>query len=223
MGVRDFLKVGTALGALLLPASAAGAEKPAFVRIPMQYIAALGDPGATEGRGAESWGIWREDPGPRGVWLDEYDTVTQNGGVAPAGWTLDPASWWLEENGLIMEAPTFPLPPRRYLVTGGRDKTAVLTVYPPDADGTARWMLDGGATLHDVTHLGCRSARYTPLQGNSAPGACTPALAPRDAFRVAPGAAMPPIPGCAKQDYHVLFVIGLEAGSSVSNDRGNAR
>jgi len=29
------------------------------------------------------------------------------------------------------------------------------------------------------------------------------------AFPVAPGAAMPPVEGCSKQDYQVLIVIGV--------------
>ena len=51
-----------ATGLLMLPGpvDAATVIKP----IPTQYIAALGDPGATSGTGAESWGLWPEDPGP---------------------------------------------------------------------------------------------------------------------------------------------------------------
>ena len=36
-------------------------------RIRTQYIAALGAEGATSGTGAETWGLWKEDPGPIGV------------------------------------------------------------------------------------------------------------------------------------------------------------
>ncbi len=43
-----------------------------FKRIPLQYIAALGEDDATSGTGAELWGLWRVDPGPRGVPLDKY-------------------------------------------------------------------------------------------------------------------------------------------------------
>jgi hypothetical protein len=32
-------------------------------------------------------------------------------GVAPAKWTFDRKEFWLEEHGVIMEKPTFPLPP----------------------------------------------------------------------------------------------------------------
>ena len=35
-------------------------------RIQAQYIAALAPEGATSGMGAETWGIWKVDPGPIG-------------------------------------------------------------------------------------------------------------------------------------------------------------
>ena len=92
--------------------------------------------------------------------------------MAPSQWKFDTADWWLEEHGLIMEKPTFPLPPGKYLVTGDRQVTTVLTIQPRDKDGNQRWELADGATLYDVTHLGCRSARYTPATGNNS---CSPA------------------------------------------------
>jgi hypothetical protein len=187
-------------------AHAAEGAKVKFKRIATQYIAALGEPGATSGKNAQSWGLWPLDPGPRGVELDDYERLKKAGGVAPARWKFDPADWWLEENGLIMEQPTFPLPPGKYVVTGAREATAVLTIHPADQNGDRRWNLDQGATLHDVTHLGCRSARYTPAAGE---GSCSPAKAPKTAFRVAAGGAMPPVDGCRKQDYAVLIVIGM--------------
>ena len=61
-----------------------------------------------------------------------------------------------------MEKPTFPLAPGKYLVTGDRKVTTVLTIHPKDRDGNQRWELADGATRHDVPHLGCRSARYAP-------------------------------------------------------------
>jgi hypothetical protein len=70
-----------------------------------------------------------------------------------------------------MEKPTFPLPPRKYLVTGDRKVTTVLTILAKDKDGNQRWELADGATLYDVTHLGCRSARYTPA---TAKNSCSP-------------------------------------------------
>ncbi len=201
----------TLAAALLLavtaaPAMAAGNDETVFVRTPLMFIAALGDPTATNGDGAEDWGIWRKDPGPRGVKLENYPKLVNAGGVAPARWTFDPSAWWLEENGLIMEAPSFPLQAGKYIVTGNREVSTVLTVHPKNEDGVARWELDDGATLHDVTHLGCRSALYTPADGE---GSCTPANAPKSAFRVAPGAVMPAVAGCNKQDYHVLFIVGV--------------
>ena len=193
--------------ALWQPAHANSEARLKFKRIPTQFIAALGDPDATSGSGAQSWGLWRLDPGPRGVWLDNYEQLKAAGGVAPAQWKFDATDWWLEENGLIMEAPVFPVAPGRYIVTGNREKVAMLTIHPEDKNGDRRWELDNGANLHDVTHLGCRSARYTPAAGE---GSCSPATAPKTAFKVSPGAAMPPVEGCNKQDYAVLFVIGVE-------------
>ena len=181
-----------------------------FKRIPTQFIAALGNPAATSGSGAQSWGLWRLDPGPRGVRLDRYEQLKAAGGVAPAQWKLDSTDWWLEEHGLIMEKPDFPLPPGKYMVTGDREVTTVLTVHPVNEDGAQRWELDDGATLYDVTHLPCRSARYTPATSDNP---CSPANAQKTAFPVTPGGPMPPIEGCNKQDYAVLFVIGVAVES----------
>lgn len=197
---------------LLAPAlHGAGADQAKFTRVTPQYIAALGDPGAKAGDNAQAWGLWRVDPGPRGVPLHLYGRLMEVGGVAPANWKFDSRDWWLEENGRIMEQPVFPLAPGQYLVTGDREATAILTVHRPDRNGNQRWELGDGATLHDVTHLGCRSARYTPA---ASPDACSPANAPRAAFRVAPGRPMPPVDGCNKQDYAVLIVIGVPAGTA---------
>ncbi len=196
------------MGLFLLTAHAPVEAEMKFKRIPTQFIAALGDPEATSGDNAQSWGLWRVDPGPRGVWLNSYEDLQAAGGVAPAKWAFDESDWWLEENGLIMEKPDFPVPPGSYIVTGDRQTTALLTIHPPDKDkdGAQRWELANGAELYDVTHLPCRSARYTPAAGA---GSCSPAKAPQSAFRVTPGAPMPPVEGCDKQDYAVLFVIGV--------------
>ena len=51
------------LGLLLPQAKAATTFKP----IPTQFLAALGSPLAGSGTGAENWGLWTLDPGPRGV------------------------------------------------------------------------------------------------------------------------------------------------------------
>ena len=196
-----------AAGALLaLVALTHAHAETAFKRIPTQFIAALGLPNASNGTGAETWGLWSLDPGPRGARLESYADLKAAGGVAPARWTFDDADWWLEEHGLIMEQPVFPIAPGRYMVTGNREAVAVLTIHQKDAAGAQRWELDSGATLYDVTHLRCRSARYKPAVGG---GSCSPANVPRAQFPVTPGAAMPPVEGCSKQDYAVLFVIGV--------------
>ena len=97
-----------------------------------------------------------------------------------------------------MESSDFPVPPGRYLVTGGREVTTGLTVQ---ANG--EWKLDGTAALGDVTHLPCRAARYQPtttatMSGGENGRALTPASpanANRKDFPVRPGAVMPAIPG----------------------------
>jgi hypothetical protein len=177
-----------------------------YKRIPTQFIAALGDPTASSGSGAQSWGLWRVDPGPRGVRLRNYEQLKAAGGIAPARWKFDSADWWVEENGLIMEKPEFPVSPGKYVVTGAREVTTVLTIYPEGDDGAQRWELDRGATLYDVTHLPCRSARYTPAAGENS---CSPSRAQTTVFPVTPGAVMPAVEGCYKQDYAVLFVIAV--------------
>ena len=168
-------------------------------QIPTQYIAALGDKDAKSGSDAEIWGLWPVDPGPRGVQLSGYEKLKSNNGLAPAKWSFNDTDWWLEEHGLIMEQPVFPITPGRYVVTGGREATAVLTVDAKGSDGKQHWQLDNNATLYDVTHLGCRAARYSPETVNS----CSPTRARQENFPVEPGAAMPPVAGCNKQDYQV--------------------
>jgi hypothetical protein len=177
-----------------------------FKPISTQFLAALADPRATSGTGAEKWGLWREDPGPRGVRLRNYEQLVASG-VAPSQWKFDNSDWWLEEHGLIMEQPDFSLAPGKYLVTGDREVQTTLTVYPKDATGTQRWELADGATLYDVTHLRCRSARYTSAPNSKS---CTPASVQQSQFPVEPGAAMPLVGGCDKQDYAVLFIVGVE-------------
>ena len=166
-----------------------------FQRVKTQFLAALGDGAASSGTNASKWGIWRVDPGPRGVPLTRFGSALA-GGTAPAGWTHDPDDFWIEEFGRIMEKPEFPLPAGRYLVTGDREVTTPLTV---EADGS--WRLDEG-TLHDVTHLPCRSARYTG-------GAGSPADANPAEFPVTPGAEMPHCGVATKMDYRVIFVVAL--------------
>lgn len=192
------------LGSQLFPVSQAQAIPPGFKRIRTQFIAALGDPNANSGNEAESWGLWPVDPGPRGVFLKDYTKVlAKNNNVAPAGWKFDPNDWWVEEHGLIMEAPDFPMSPGEYLVTGGRSVTTTLTV-----SGNGGWKLADGK-LYDVTHLPCRSARYSPNEGGG-----SPLTANQGDFPVTPGAEMPKVPGCNKLDYAVLFVIGVKEAAT---------
>ncbi len=208
---RTVLAAGSALATAMVMPSAIVAQSVSgsdskFRRVRTQFIAALGDPDATSGTNANAWGLWRQDPGPRGVRLNRFDRLVAADGVAPARWQFDAEAWWLEENGLIMEAPEFPLPTGQYLVTGNREVTTVLTIHPVDADGHHRWELADGASIYDVTHLRCRSALYSQASGTNS---CTPANARVNNFPVTPGAAMPPVDGCDKQDYAVLFVIGV--------------
>ena len=191
---------------LYTQANAASDDDIKFYRIPTQYIAALGDPTATSGSGAETWGLWDVDPGPRGLWIKHYDQLASTGGITPAKWEFDPKEWWVDENGLLMEKPKFPVSPGKYVVTGDRETISILTIHPEDETGSRRWELDFNATLYDVTHLPCRSAKYTSVDGGNA---CSPAFAQHTAFPVKPGGIMPTVQGCKKQDYSVLFVIGL--------------
>lgn len=89
------------------------------------------------------------------------------------------------------------IPEKRYVVTGDREITTILTVRD---DGS--WELEKG-TLYDVTHLPCRSAAYRGTENT-----CMPGNANSKDFPVRPGADMPKITGCEKLDYAVLFVLG---------------
>jgi hypothetical protein len=202
---RTVVRYVPAVVATLWIGAAPAQSEASFARGPTQYIAALGDPAATSGTDAQTWGFWSVDPGPRGVWISDYQDLIGNAGVAPDGWQFDSAAWWLEEHGLMMEAPSFPLPPGRYVVTGGREVTSVLTVDAPDAAGKQGWSLADGATVYDVTHLRCRAAVYTARGGQS----CTPDNTPVDVFPMRPDIAMPAVEGCSKRDYQVLIVVGM--------------
>ena len=202
--IRTLGQAALIVFALCLLKTQASAEI-TFKPIPTQYIAALGDKDAKSGIGAETWGLWPVDPGLRGVRLSNYENLKLNNGVAPANWTFNKSDWWLEEHGLIMEHPVFPIVPGRYVVTGWRQTQAILTIEPKGSDGKQHWALNNGATLYDVTHLGCRAANYTPVSANS----CSPEHADQENFPVFPGAAMPVVGGCKKQDYQVLIVLGM--------------
>jgi hypothetical protein len=168
---------------------------------PIHFIAAVGDPSASTGTDATAqWGIWRVDPGPRGVPLASYPALSKAGHRAKAGWLFDVKDFWIEEHGRLMEPPE-PLPPGRYIVTGDREATVPLNVA---ANGD--WKLEGGAKLVDVTHLPCRSARYVANQGEDA----SPLNCAQQAFPVRPGGLMPAIRGYGHKDYAVVFVLAVE-------------
>ena len=179
-------------------------------QVKSQYIAVLGDPNATSGVGAETWGFWREDPGPIGVWLSFYKILRRAGNIAPSGWRFDIDDWWLDENGLIMKAPEFPMPAGRYYVTNGEENISLLTVEAPDKDGRQSWFLSDGKTIGDVTHGPCRSARYTPQEG---PGTCSPQNVGLDHFPLMSDKQPPEVVGCDRQIYAVLIVFAYPADS----------
>lgn len=186
------------------------AQSKFFRRIPTQYIATLAPEDAKSGTGAETWGLWKEDPGPIGVWLRFYQVLQKAGNIAPSGWRFDIDDWWLDENGLIMKAPDFPMPAGSYYVTNGEDHISLLTVQEPDANGSQAWFLSDDKTIGNVTHGPCRSARYTPV---GASGTCSPADADRSVFPLVPGAQPPDVEGCHRKKYAVLIVFGVPVES----------
>src|SRR6516164_6676769 len=117
MNIRHLVPSATsrllALGSLMLaaglqhPVHASSVDFSKFRRIEPQYIAALGEPGATSGSGAQSWGLWSQDPGPRGCKLDRYDQLRAAGGGARSRGKFAAADWWLEKHALILEKPPF--------------------------------------------------------------------------------------------------------------------
>ena len=203
---RVFL--GGVAATIAVPTSALASYLPKFRRVKSQYIAALAAPDEDRGSGAQNWGIWREDPGPRGVWLKRYEKLAESGGRAPADWQFDNEEWWVDENGVLMEKPVFSIPPGRYIVTGHRTAMSVLTVSEKDETGDMKWRLNFGANLYDVTHLECRAARYQPVADIAK---CSPKNVDQSVFPVKPGQAMPAVSGCRMKDYAVLFIIGVEA------------
>ena len=177
-------------------------------RVKSQYIAALADPNATSGTGAEAWGIWTEDPGPKGIWLRFYKLLRKAGDLAPSGWRFDIDDWWLDENGLIMDAPKFPIPPGQYYVTNGEEHISLLTIEHPNQNGQQNWSLSDGKTIQNVTHGPCRSARYIPTNGS---GSCTPETISLDQFPLKLGEKLPEVRNCVKKDYAVLIVFAFPA------------
>ena len=202
--------ISSALGILVASITSPVLSQTKIRRIQTQYIATLAPAGATSGIDAETWGIWTVDPGPIGVWLRFYQTLRKAGNIAPSGWRFNVDDWWLDENGLIMKAPQFPIPARQYYVTNGEEHISLLTVEQADSDGKQAWSLSDGKTIADVTHGPCRSARYTP-EGES--GTCSPANANREAFPLKPGEAPPPVLGCNRDQYSVLIVFGFPVES----------
>ncbi len=174
-------------------------------RLPVKFIAALGDPNASSGTGAETWGIWHDDPAQRAVWLKYYPIVKAAGGFAPGNWQVNDDDWWMDENSLIMQPPEFPVPARKYIVSGDREVVTTLTIHPKNENGVMAWELDDNAALYDVTHLPCRSARYTPVNNGS--GTCIPTNADRNLYPLQPEDETATISGCQKQDYSVLLVL----------------
>src|ERR1700722_1192371 len=100
---RRLLSAGFLMLALGLqqPVHASGVDLSKFKRVEPQYIAALGDPKATAGNGAQSWGFWNQDPGPRACKLDHYDQLKAAGGGGPAQGEFDPSEWRWGEHGLM--------------------------------------------------------------------------------------------------------------------------
>ena len=176
--------------------------------IPNQYIAVLAPEGATSGTGAEMWGLWSEDPGPIGVWLPFYQRLREAGSIGPTGWRFDIDDWWLDENGLIMKTPEFPMPAGQYFVTNGEENISLLTVDEPDETGAQTWSLDNDKTVADVTHGPCRSARYTPIGETTT---CSPEDADVEVFPLPLGDSPPMVEGCNRKEYAVFIVFGVPA------------
>lgn len=178
----------------------------------LKFIAA--DPGlmngdASEGGGATKWGIWESDPGQSALELSRLADLEAHEGSPPVDWKFDPEDWWLEEYGRLMPSPTIPIPNGKYLLPWLNGKNSgrpvILTI---EGD---RWFLDkrSGASLKHVTHLPCRSARYSRVAKDASPSA-----ARSDDFPVRPGCKMPSIDGYEQVDYAVLFVEGLGRNNS---------
>jgi hypothetical protein len=68
------------------PVHGSGVDLSKFRRIEPQDIAALGDPGATSGNGAQSWGLWSQHPGPRGCKVYRYPQLKAAVDVAQSQW-----------------------------------------------------------------------------------------------------------------------------------------
>ena len=77
---------------------------PGYERVsPLQFIAALGDPEANSGNGAEGWLLWETDPGPRGFRQNKYEKVVSGELQAPQWFQEE--DFWLDENAIVMPPP----------------------------------------------------------------------------------------------------------------------
>eukprot|EP00568_Trieres_chinensis_P004101 CAMPEP_0183295066 /NCGR_PEP_ID=MMETSP0160_2-20130417/3164_1 /TAXON_ID=2839 ORGANISM="Odontella Sinensis, Strain Grunow 1884" /NCGR_SAMPLE_ID=MMETSP0160_2 /ASSEMBLY_ACC=CAM_ASM_000250 /LENGTH=175 /DNA_ID=CAMNT_0025456483 /DNA_START=55 /DNA_END=578 /DNA_ORIENTATION=+ len=136
---RDFLASFSAAAATLLVSTESAAADdddddgasslpPGFRPVQRRYVAALGDPKSTRGDNSDEWGLWTLDPGPRGSPPSDLRRLEAEG-RGPYGWAYDPSDFWIEEHGIVMESPDFPLSVGRYFVTGERrGAAAILTV-----------------------------------------------------------------------------------------------
>ena len=203
MNRRRFLTtaLGT-MGALAVPPASGQLY---YQRTPTQYIAALADPSATSGNNAETWGWWSRDPGPFGVPLSYYDRIQQMGGRGPGGWGFDLDDWWLDENGILMEPPEFPMPAGAFYVTNGEGSYALLTVSDADDGGHKAWSLNR-LNIGGVTHGPCRAGRYSPV---GATGTCAPDIIDQAIFPLPLGAEPPAVRGCNMVEYEVLIIFGV--------------
>ena len=91
------------------------------------------------------------------MWLRFYQ-LEKVGNIVPTGWRFGFDDWWLDENGLIMKAPEFPILAGQYFVTDGEEHFSLLTIEQQDAEGKQAWSLTDDKTIGDVTHGPCRSA-----------------------------------------------------------------
>jgi hypothetical protein len=106
---RRNLVINTLAGGLIVASGVASAylfqqtlyTPPGFTRLPStQFIAAIDSPTASQGVSAKDWGLWKLDPGPRGVHLRDYERlIASQDNAAPLGWKFNPQDWWVEEHG----------------------------------------------------------------------------------------------------------------------------
>ena len=105
-----------------------------------------------------------------------------------------------------MEKPAFPIPSGRYMLAwlnGRQGGKAILTI---DGD---RWALSDGATMYDVTHLPCRSARCRPVASDSCSSG-SPANASAADFGGS-RRCHAQRSGHVQVDYAVLFITAVQA------------